>query len=275
LGWCGTANPFSSTKSRSDVTGGAGVSESPQNIYDDPEFLAGYSQLDRFGDGWQTAMEHADFVGLLPDVRGLRVVDLGCGAGRLAVYLAERGAESVLAVDVSEQMLALARAHPCVEYRRVALEGLDLPTATFDLVVSSLAFHYVADYAALVRRIANWLVPGGVLVFSIEHPIYTARLPDLGWIVGADGQRRGWSIDWYGDEGARSETWFVEGVRKYHRTLATLVNGLISAGFVLERLIEPVPSAAWLADRPDSRDERRRPMFVLFRATLGTRVARA
>jgi SAM-dependent methyltransferase len=94
------------------------MSETPQNIYDDPEFLAGYSQLDRFGDGWQTAMEHADFLGLLPaDVRGLRVLDLGCGGGRLAVDLAERGASSVLGVDVSERMLALARAHPRVEYR--------------------------------------------------------------------------------------------------------------------------------------------------------------
>jgi len=53
----------------------------PQNIYDDPSFFAGYSTLERFGAGWERAMEHADLLALLPEVDGRRVLDLGCGAG--------------------------------------------------------------------------------------------------------------------------------------------------------------------------------------------------
>ena len=250
------------------------MTDAPQNVYDDPEFLAGYATLDRFGAGWETAMEREDVLGLLPDVRGSRVLDLGCGLGLSAVYLAERGAASVLGVDVSERMLAQARSHPRVTYRRAAIEAFEAPPEAFELVISSLAFHYVADWAGLARRIAGWLAPGGVLVFSTEHPIYMARLPDLGWVTDADGQRRGWAIDRYLDEGERLETWFVEGVRKYHRTLAGLLNGLLDAGLQIERVVEPAPGEAWLAERPEARDERRRPMFILVRAARGTRTAR-
>src|SRR5512133_1076108 len=82
----------------------------PQNVYDDPQFFAGYTQLDRFRFGWGRGMEHLTFVTLLGDVSGRRVLDLGCGGGQLAYYLAEAGAASVAGIDVSEQMLEVARA---------------------------------------------------------------------------------------------------------------------------------------------------------------------
>ena len=242
----------------------------PQNVYDDPGFFAGYSTLERFGAGWTRAMEHGVLLSLLPDVGGRRVLDLGCGAGQLAHHLATRGAAEVTGVDVSERMLALARAefaHPRVTYTRAALEDVEFAASRFDLVVSVLAFHYVDDYAGLVRRIARWLAPGGVLVYSTEHPIYTARLPGEGWVVDEAGRRTGWSLDRYGEEGAREERWFVPGVRKVHRTFATLMNGVLDAGLVLERLVEPMPDEQWLRDHPEATDECRRPMFLLVRAS--------
>jgi SAM-dependent methyltransferase len=147
------------------------------------------------------------------------------------------------------------------------MEELAFPAQRFDLVVSSLAFHYVDDYAGLVKRIAGWLAPGGVLAFSTEHPIFTARLPGDGWIVDADGRRTRWALDRYSEEGARDENWFVPGVRKVHRTLATLINGLVDAGLVVDRVVEPVPGEEWLRSHPDSYDELRRPMFLLVRAS--------
>ena len=241
----------------------------PQNIYDDPGFFAGYSALERFGAGWERAVEHADLLALLPDVNGRRALDLGCGAGQLARHLATTGAAEVVGVDVSERMLALARAewaHPRVTYRRAAVEEVAFPPARFDLVVSSLVLHYVDDYPGLVRRIAEWLTPGGVLVYSTEHPIFTARLPGDGWVLDEAGRRTRWGLDRYADEGAREENWFVPGVRKVHRTLATLINGLLDAGLVIERVVEPMPSEQWLHDHPQARDERRRPVFLLVRA---------
>jgi SAM-dependent methyltransferase len=244
-------------------------SEEPQNVYDDQAFFAGYSTLERFGAGWQRAMEHADLLALLPDVGGRHVLDLGCGAGQLARHLAERGAAEVVGVDISEQMLDVARrewAHPRVTYRHQAIERLALPPGRLDLVVSSLALHYVEDYAGLIRRVAGWLKPGGILVYSIEHPIFTARLPGDGWILDDAGRRTRWAIDRYAAEGAREETWFVSGVRKVHRTMATLLNGLVDAGLTVERVVEPLPSEAWLREHPLAADERRRPVFLLIRA---------
>ena len=242
----------------------------PQNIYDDPRFFAGYSTLERFGAGWTGALEQPLFLGLLPEVAGARVLDLGCGAGQLSYHLAQSGAAEVIGVDVSETMLGLARAersHPRVTFSVAAMESLRFPAERFDLVVSSLALHYVADYVGLVRRVADWLVPGGGFVFSTEHPIYTARLPGDGWLLDEHGRRSGWRIDAYFDEGMREERWFVEGVHKYHRTLATLVNGLLDAGLRVDRVVEPAPSQDRLRRRPHERDELRRPMFLLVRST--------
>ena len=247
------------------------MSDEPQNIYDDPGFFAGYSTLERFGAGWERAAEHADLLALLPDVNGRRVLDLGCGAGQLAHYLAARGAAEVIGVDVSERMLELAHtqwAHPRASYQRSSIEEVSFAPARFDLVVSVLALHYVDDYRRLVARIAEWLIPGGVVVYSTEHPIFTARLPDDGWVRGEAGRRR-WALNDYTQEGARDETWFVSGVRKVHRTLATLMNGLADAGLTIERVVEPIPSEEWLARHPSMRDESRRPMFLLVRARKG------
>ena len=241
----------------------------PQNIYDDPRFFAGYASLERFGAGWERAVEHADLLALLPEASGRRVLDLGCGAGQLAHHLATTGAADVVGVDVSERMLALAQerwSHPRVTYQRAAMEDLAFAPGRFDLIVSSLALHYVEDYAGLVRRLGQWLTPGGVLVYSTEHPIYTARLPGEGWVLDETGRRSRWALDRYADEGPREESWFVPGVRKVHRTFATLINGLLEAGLAVERVVEPIPSEAWLRDRPEWRDERRRPMFMLVRA---------
>jgi len=245
------------------------MSTPPQNAYDDPEFFAGYSRLERFGAGWTKALEHPGFMALLPDVAGRRVLDLGCGAGYLAHHLAERGAADVIGVDLSERMLAVARAergHPRVTYVREAMETADFPADRFDLVVSSLAVHYVADYPGLLARIARWLAPGGILVFSTEHPVYLTRAAADGWVRDAAGQIQHWAVNGYFAEGLREEHWLKEGVQKYHRTLSSLLNGVTDAGLAIERVVEPTPDAEQLRRRPDWAEEWRRPFVLLVRA---------
>jgi SAM-dependent methyltransferase len=246
------------------------MSVPPQNLYDDAEFFAAYSRLERFGSGWTKAFEHQSFMALLPEVEGLRVLDLGCGAGQLAHHLAERGAAEVIGIDISERMLALARAersHPRLTYRRDAIEQVTFPSGRFDLVVSSLSIHYVADYRGLMQRIASWLTLGGILVYSIEHPVYLTRASTDGWVRDAAGEPLHWVMDAYGEEGLREEHWFKDGVQKYHRMLSTLLNGLIDAGLVIERVVEPLPDEEGLRRHPEWIHERRRPFCLLVRAS--------
>ncbi len=159
-------------------------------LYDDPRFLAGYRELRRTGTGLNDDLEIPAMQALLPSVEpGLRVADLGCGEGALAVQLVSAGA-SVIAVDASASMLSQAAEHPRIRYLQADLAHLDLPSKSLDLVVSSLALHYIENFASLVDRVARWLMPGGQFVFSVEHPMLTAPVE---------------AVDDYANEGSGNE----------------------------------------------------------------------
>ncbi len=238
-----------------------------QNIYDSPDFFAGYSQLPRSVHGLEGAPEWPSIQTLLPDLAGRRVVDLGCGFGWFARWARRQGAASVLALDLSDNMLARARAEtadPAIVYARADLEGLDLPAAGFDLAYSALAFHYIEDFPRLVRTVHQALVPGGHFVFTIEHPIYMAPARP-GWIARPDGGKS-WPVDGYAVEGPRVTDWLAPGVVKHHRRLGTTITALLEAGFTLRGLVEWHPTAAQIAARPTLADEMERPMMVLIGA---------
>jgi SAM-dependent methyltransferase len=245
---------------------------SAQNIYDDPDFFAGYARLPRSRSGLSAVYEWPAFQRLLPaSLYGKRVLDLGCGLGYFAREARARGAREVVGVDISERMLQEARAHTsdaAIIYLQAALERFEPDVAAFDLVVSLLALHYVADYPLIVRRVAACLVPGGRFAFSVEHPIFTAH-GTSDWHIGPDGTRLHWPVDHYRDEGERRTHWFVDGVVKYHRTIETYVNTLLGAGLLLARLEEPEGEGELLARRPELREERRRPPFLLLAADRG------
>lgn len=219
-----------------------------QNIYDDAGFFAGYSKLARSVDGLDGAPEWPALRSMLPDLRGRRVVDLGCGFGWFCRYAREAGAAEVLGLDVSANMLARARtmtADPAIAYRQADLETLELPLASFDLAYSSLTLHYLENLAALFATVKRALVAGGSFVFSAEHPLYTEPGPD------------------YLDEGPRTTDWLASGVVKQHRTLATTLNLLIGAGFTVQRVEEWGPSRTEIAAHPEWRIDHRRPAFLL------------
>ncbi|GAA0586347.1 class I SAM-dependent methyltransferase [Kribbella sandramycini] len=221
-------------------------------LYDDPEFLAGYQELRRAKLGLNDELEIPALAALLPAASGLRVLDLGCGEGGLARRLADDGASDVLAVDASASMLANAVRHPRVRYLRADLACLDLQEE-FDLVVSSLALHYVADFDGLVARIARRLTPGGSFVFSVEHPVITAPHSAGGF-------------DSYADEGPRQRTWFATDVLKHHRTIATILTTLRRHGFSLTAVAEPQPTPAQARQYPHLAIHRDRPPLLLVAA---------
>jgi SAM-dependent methyltransferase len=238
-----------------------------QNIYDTPAFFEGYSKMGRSVEGLAGAPEWPALQALLPAMPGLKVVDLGCGYGWFSRWAQEQGAEQVLGLDVSRKMLARAQemsSSPAITYAIADLEQLDLPAAAFDLAYSSLAFHYIVDLKGLFAQLHQALKPGARLVFSIEHPIFMApRQP--GWLIDDQG-RKSWPLDSYQQEGERVTHWLADGVIKQHRTLGTLLNLLIQAGFTLNHIEEWGPSEADLKARPTLAEELERPMMLLVAA---------
>ena len=238
-----------------------------QNIYDDDEFFAGYSRLARSVEGLDGAPEWPALRAMLPDLRGLRVLDLGCGFGWFCRWARHNGAANVVGIDLSEKMLERAQADThdsAISYTRANLEHLELAAGSFDLVYSSLAFHYVENLNVLMSQIHRALVSGGSLVFSVEHPIYTAP-GDPKWSADAAGHRT-WPVDRYLDEGPRSTDWLAKGVIKQHRTIAAYINMLLAQGFSIAHLEEWGPSAEQIASHPEWADERQRPPFLLISA---------
>ncbi|MCS2157258.1 class I SAM-dependent methyltransferase [Scandinavium sp. H11S7] len=238
-----------------------------QNIYDNPQFFAGYATLDRSVKGLDGAPEWPALQALLPAMRDKQIIDLGCGYGWFCRWAQEHGAAHVLGVDVSEMMLNRARemtAAPQIDYQRADLETLSLPAASLDVAYSSLALHYLLDIDGLFATLFQALKPDGRLVFSAEHPIYTAARQQ-GWFVDNSGQKS-WPVNHYQQEGERISNWFADGVKKQHRKLATWLNALIAAGFAIEHVDEWGPSAEQVAANPGLAEEKDRPMLFLLSA---------
>lgn len=234
-----------------------------QNIYDNPDFFNGYSQLPRQLYGLAGAPEWPAIRALLPPLTNKRVVDLGCGFGWVARWMRQQGAATVVGIDLSSRMIDRARtdtADPAITYHVADLEALDLPEDSFDLAYSALAFHYIADFRRLLGGIHRSLRPGGDLVFTIEHPIFMAATHPH-WTRDEDGHKT-WPVNHYADEGERRTDWFIPGVVKYHRTLATTINNLIETGFELYRVVEFAPTHEQIAHMPALAEERERPMML-------------
>lgn len=239
-----------------------------QNKYDDPAFFERYGQMARSKEGLNAAGEWYVLQGMLPDLKNKKVLDLGCGFGWHCRYAAGQQAQEVVGVDLSEKMLEKARSYgtdPVIRYLRQPIEDIDFAPGSFDVVLSSLALHYVADYEKVCRKVFRFLTAGGSFVLSVEHPVFTASAAQ-DWFYDAAGKRLHWPVDQYQQEGPRNTRFLDQDVLKYHRTTATLINTLIGAGFVIATIAEPQPAPEMTDRYPEMLDETRRPIFLMLAA---------
>lgn len=238
-----------------------------ENKYDQTPFFQKYSEMSRSRKGLEGAGEWYALQKILPGFGGKKVLDLGCGYGWHCKYAADCGAESVLGTDISQKMLEAAKernSDPRIDYQHIAMEDLSFPDNSFDVVLSSLAFHYVKDFETLIRNISCWIRPGGEFVFSVEHPVFTSY-GSQDWYYDANGNILHFPVDRYYYEGKREAVFLGEQVIKYHRTLTTYLETLLQNGFELQHIIEPAPPEEML-DIAGMKDEMRRPMMLLVSA---------
>ncbi len=176
---------------------------------------------------------------LLGEVRGARVLEVGCGSAPCSRWLAAQGAEPV-GLDLSGGMLAHAQAAAArtgITVPLVQADALALPfaDASFDIACSSFgAVPFVADSALLMREVFRVLVPGGRWVFSTNHP--------MAWIFPDDPTERGLvAMTSYFERRPYVEV-DADGVPVYvehHRTMGDRIRELVGAGFIVRDVIEP------------------------------------
>jgi SAM-dependent methyltransferase len=200
---------------------------------------------------------------LLPPVEGRRVLDAGCGPGVYSEILTSRGA-AVIGVDVCPRMVELAnmRLQGKASFRVADLEKpLDFfADESFDLVVSALALDYVRDWDAVFKEFFRILADPGHLVLSVGHPADEFyRLHPNGSYFAVEPVSYEWRS--FGPPVV---------VPYYRRSLQAMVEPLLGAGFVLERLLEPRPVPQFQEVDPSGYAKlMRRPCFLCLRAGKG------
>ncbi|AZJ36915.1 bifunctional 2-polyprenyl-6-hydroxyphenol methylase/3-demethylubiquinol 3-O-methyltransferase UbiG [Tenacibaculum singaporense] len=239
-----------------------------QNKYDDNDFFESYGKMPRSIDGLNSAGEWSVLQKMLPDFLNKNVLDLGCGYGWHCIYAKQQGAKNVTGVDLSKKMIDKAIENSkklAINYIQTAIEDINFKSEEFDIVISSLAFHYLKDLKPVFNKINKTLKKGGSFIFSMEHPSFTSK-PEQDWFLDKDGNRIHWPIDNYQDEGERKTHFLGHEVIKYHRTLETIINTVIKSGFDIQEISEPKPSELVLKKYPEMKDEMRRPIFIIISA---------
>lgn len=239
-----------------------------ENKYDNNTFFEKYGQMERSVNGLDGAGEWETLKTMLPNFKGKSILDLGCGYGWHCIYAIENGAKRAVGIDISEKMLAVARTKSAqlnIKYINSAIEDINIKDASFDIVISSLTFHYIENFQNLVQKIAHALKKGGEFIFSVEHPIFTSY-GSQDWFYNENGDILHFPVDNYFYEGKRNANFLGESVVKYHKTLTTYLNTLLENGLTINAIKEPQPSQPLMEQDKNMKNEMRRPMMLIVKS---------
>lgn len=224
-------------------------------VYNDKSFAESYSNKIEYN-SHNSMYERPATLSLLPDVKGKKVLDAGCGPGVYLQWLLDRGAD-VTAIDYSDEMLRLARERT-EGSARILKANLNFPLIEFkgnefDVIVCSMVVHYIKDWRSLFSEFNRVLKPGGTLVFSTGHPAQDFIL---------------FSGNYFETE-LISEAWpsYNIEMKSYRRPLGDIFNVLKECDFRFDELLEPRPTEECKEKFPDAYEKlSTTPWFICFRA---------
>lgn len=246
-----------------------------QNIYDNDTFFNGYNSMrnDKKGTSANDLIEIPTIRKMIPDLTGKRVLELGCGYGENCEYFLNQGASYVLGTDISNNMINIAKENiqnENCEFSVLAMEDISKIEDKFDLVISSLAVHYVEDFETLLKDIYHLLNEEGYFIFSQEHPIGTGTILnneceekdniDLG-------DKNYYLVSDYNRNGKRIVDWNDCDVIKYHRNFSYIINTIIKCNFKIEEILEPIPDAETLKIKPKYQNQFDKPYFLFVKVS--------
>lgn len=243
--------------------------EKIQNVYDDEKFFSQYKEMRDSKINANELIEIPIIKSMLPDLKKKKIFDLGCGEGEMAKFFIDKGAKKVVGIDVSHNMIseAMKKESKNLEFKLLPMEEISSIDEKFDIVFSSLAFHYVEDFTKLMKDISSKLKKNGYLIFSQEHPLVTAtiRTNDIPKYIEKDGKRYYYLSD-YNDIGKRLIDWNIEGVVKYHRNFETIFNSLKDANMEIVELRESKASEEAIKIVEKYKNLNNRPFFLFIKA---------
>lgn len=216
---------------------------------------------------------------LLPDLKGKKVLSIGCGSGVDTHWLYKQNALEVVGIDISKGLIELARKnYPDITFEVMDMESMSLKDNSFDIAYSSLAIHYLEDWTKSLKEAYRILKPGGVYVFSCGHPIDSAletiRTKDSKTrIIKIEKNTSTKKIMLNGDYMAHQTGGAkpIEGLLRtmevyaYHQTFSRMINSIVSSGFNIEKLTEPLPSEQMKKVSPENYEKLMRiPSFMIW-----------
>ncbi len=205
-----------------------------QSFDDYAEFAEAYVKHTEFS-SHNAYYERPAMFSILSNLKFNRVLDAGCAGGIYAEWLLNRGAD-VVAIDINQKMVEFTKQR--INNRgRVYQADLNRPLAflndnSFDLIVSSLTLHYLADWTKVFREFNRILLPEGLLLFSTHHPFLDYLLFEKTDYFAQELIEDEWQS--FGDKPVK--------VRFYRRPLNSMIDSLTNAVFAVENIIEPRPT---------------------------------
>lgn len=226
------------------------------DVYNDPEFVRSYSNRIEYN-SHNALYERPATLSLLPDVKGLKILDAGCGPGNYAEWLDDKGA-SVTAVDYSDEMISFTKER-LGNRAKVFKANLNsylnyLIDEEFDLIICSMVIHYIKDWHVLFSEFSRVLKTGGILVFSTHHPYADFNIHREGNYFETELIKDEWP------------SYNIE-MSYYRRPLSDIFRVLKECDFRIEEVLEPLPVEECREKFPDAYTTlSTMPWFICFKA---------
>ncbi len=208
---------------------------------------------------------------LLGNVKNKKILDIGCGSGKLCRLLSKKGG-FVTGIDFLKSQIEVAKQQEAGQPLGIKYSQKDFFSNNFEsdqkfnIIISHLVHVYYKGKAFKnsFKKIYNLLSKDGVYIYASNHPSRVFYNESSGWIKTYHNPKR---MNYFKNELLKmkliSLTGSVFNNVDYHHTFSETVNSIIAAGFVIEKIIEPSPNNEEMKEFPQFKDEKRLPAFLI------------